>query len=165
MKRKHLNKLTIALGTAMFLTGLSFSLSSFTAATSLETPQFCYDTVNQDSCPPQTTAKVTISGSSTETVAILPASSGGYTLTVSGQSITVPKSTSPTTVTITSTSGTVVTATVSIVDTYKVLCIERTSPGGGGCSAIDCMGHVLQTYTCPYGPGTNPGGTSTGTGN
>lgn len=122
MSRKYLKLTTIALGIVMFICGLSISFSPVTAASTSGNPEYCYDEFYGISCPPQTTATVTVSDSSTYTVNISTSPNGQWTLNVPVVgSLSIPAIGGKTTSTVTGTNGTVYTLVINIDNSYRVL--------------------------------------------
>jgi hypothetical protein len=164
MKRNYLKPLTVALGVGMFVSGLSISLSSMGSANNaIDGKTFCYDSLEDKDCPVQTTATVTVTGSSSQTVGIQLAPGGAFTIQFNAfgveASATVPRKGGKTVQTFTGTNGSTYTVTINMDFDYKIQCFERTSPQGQPCGVFDCGGHQIQIYTCDH-PG-GPGGTST----
>jgi hypothetical protein len=154
MKTNYLKKITIGLGFAAFLIGVSISFSSYgstNAATAAVTAN-CYAPSYGQNCPTQTTATVTIEGSSTQTVSLTPAANGGFKITILGQEINIPVGGGNTTTTVVSTNGTKYTVTITIGGSYSINCNVSTT-GGQACATVDCKGNKLQTYECAT-PGT-----------
>ena len=156
MKNKHLKRITIGLGLLAFLIGLNISFSSYSTATAASTdPENCYDSQNLFDCPAQTSATVSIEGSSTQTVALVPGSNNTWTIKILGQEISIPIGSGTTKTSVTSTNGVKYTVTIVVKDSYEIKCNSRTSPGGQPCTVVNCLGSNVQTYLC-----NNPGGTS-----
>ncbi|GAA3923865.1 hypothetical protein GO495_02930 [Chitinophaga oryziterrae] len=155
MKKNYLKNITIGLGLAAFLIGVSISFSSYgsaNAATAAVTAP-CYTPNYSMTCPAQTTATVTITGSSSQTVALTPTANGGFKISLFGQEITIPVGSGKTTTTVTDSNGSTYTVTITIGSSYQIVCKTATS-GGQACATIDCKGNNLQTYTCAD-PGTS----------
>jgi len=156
-----LKKAVIFLGLGTFALGIATSLSSFgTIASSTSTPlSTCYTNQNVPDCPPNTNFTLTINGTSSDSYTITSGSTPGtWTIGVAGQSLSFPKKTGTSSTTETGTNGSSYTLAQTVTSTYEIYCNLNTSPGGQACGRVDCLNHLLQTYSCATpGPGTGTG--------